>query len=261
MADQARADEVLFDVRGAAAVITLNRPQARNAVNTALAAGLRAAMERLEADPALRVAVLTGTGAAFCAGMDLKAFAAGEADGVVQPPGGFAGFVTYPRTKPVIGAVNGFALAGGCEIALACDFLVAAQSASFGLPEPSRGLLAAAGGVFRLPRAMFPRMAAELILTAGRIDAAEAHRVGLVNHVVADTELLETALALAERIAANAPLAVAASRELAGLAFECDEAELWRRSNAHAARVNSSKDALEGATAFVEKRAPAWRGE
>lgn len=254
------ADEVLFEVRGATAVVTMNRPQARNAVDGALAAGLRAAMERVAAEPAIRVAVLTGAGPAFCSGMDLKAFSTGQADGIVQPVGGFAGFVTFPRDKPVIGAVNGFALAGGCEIALACDFLVAAESASFGLPEPSRGLLAAAGGVFRLPRAMFPRRAMELILTAGRIDAAEAYRVGLVNHVVADEELLDRALAVAERIAANAPLAVAASLDLARRAVDLSEDELWRLSDAQAARVNASRDALEGATAFVEKRSPRWQG-
>lgn len=255
------ADEVLYRMEGRTAVITLNRPDARNAVNGALATGLHQSIEKFEADDEARVAILTGTGQAFCAGMDLKAFSSGEADGIVQPKGGFAGFVTYPRTKPVIGAINGFALAGGCEIALSCDFLVAAESATFGLPEPMRGLFAAAGGVFRLPRAMFPRKALEMILTAERIDAAEAHRVGLVNHVVADGDLLAKALEIAEKIAKNAPLSIKASLELARLSQDLTEEELWKRNNHFSGTVNTSKDAMEGAMAFVEKREPVWKGE
>ena len=255
------ADEVLYRMEGRTAVITLNRPDARNAVNGALAEQLRAAIDRFEEDADAGVAILTGNGQAFCAGMDLKAFSSGEGAGIVQKKGGFAGFVTYPRSKPVIGAINGFALAGGCELALACDFLVAAESATFGLPEPMRGLFAAAGGVFRLPRAMFYRKALEMILTAERIDAAEAHRVGLVNHVVPDGDLLSTALDIAGKIGKNAPLSVKASLELARLSQDLDEDALWKKNDELSATVNTSKDAMEGAMAFVEKRDPVWKGE
>ncbi len=255
------ADEVLYRMEGRTAVITLNRPEARNAVNGALATALRESIEKFEADDEARVAILTGTGQAFCAGMDLKAFSSGEAGGIVQKEGGFAGFVTYPRTKPVIGAVNGFALAGGCELALACDFLVAAETASFGLPEPSRGLFAGAGGVFRLPRRVPYGAALELILTAERIPAAEAHRLGLVNHVVGDDQLLDKALEIAGKIAKNAPLSTKASLELARMSLDATETELWKKNDELSGKVNTSKDAMEGSMAFVEKREPVWKGE
>ena len=261
MTNDVHEPEVLYEADGPVATITLNRPAVRNAVDGTLARRLRAAVERLEADPTARVGVLTGAGTAFCAGMDLRAFAAGETRGILQPTGGFAGFVRYPRRKPVIGAINGPALAGGCEIALACDFLVASQTASFGLPEPTRGLLASAGGPFRLARSIPHRRAMELILTAERIDAQEAHRLGLVNHVVAPDELLAKAREIAGRIAANAPLAVDAGLEIARHAFDLDEAALWAATKRLEARVNAGKDALEGARAFVEKRAPIWTGE
>lgn len=253
--------KVLYVTDGPVATITINRPEARNAVDGEVARSLREAVDRLEADDAVRVGVLTGAGSAFCAGMDLRAFAAGETRGIVQPTGGFAGFVRHPRRKPVIGAINGPALAGGCEVALACDFLVASTEATFGLPEPTRGLVAAAGGAFRLARSIPYRRAVELLLTAEGIDAREAHRLGLVNHVVEPDELLAFATTVALGIAANAPRAVEAGLEIARLAFDLDDRALWDLTGELAARVNTGQDAREGAQAFVERRAPVWKGE
>lgn len=254
------ADEVLYRMEGRTAVITLNRPDARNAVNGALGTQLGEAVERFETDDEARVAVLTGNGQAFSAGMDLKAFSSGEMSGISHPTYGLAGFVQRPRTKPVIGAINGFALAGGCEIAISCDLLVAAESATFGVPEPARGLFAAAGGVFRLPRMMPYRKALELILTADRISAQEAYDFGLINHVVPDGELMDRALALAERIGRNAPLSIKASLQLARVTYDLDEDALWQKNNELAGTVMTSEDAMEGAMAFVQKRDPEWKG-
>ena len=254
------ADEVLYDVDGRVATLTLNRPDQRNAVSPELAAALGEALDRFEADEDVWVAVLTGAGGVFSAGADLKAMAQGRAEGMVTERGGFAGFVRYPRTKPVIAAVRGFALAGGTELVLACDLVVASTDASFGLPEVTRGIVAAAGGLFRLPQVLPPARALELILTGERMSAEEAHRLGMVNHLVAPDEVLPTARALAERICRNAPLAVRESLAVARRAAEVSEDEGWQLSVAAMQRVRQSQDALEGPRAFAEKRPPQWSG-
>ena len=254
------ADEVLYDVDGRVATLTLNRPDQRNAVSPELAAALGAALDRFEADDDVWVAVLTGAGGVFSAGADLKAMAEGRAEGMVTERGGFAGFVRYPRTKPVIAAVRGFALAGGTELVLACDLVVASTDASFGLPEVTRGIVAAAGGLFRLPQVLPPARALELILTGERMGAEEAHRLGMANHLVAPDDVLPTARALAERICRNAPLAVRESLAVARRAAEVTEAEGWDLSVAAMQRVRRSADALEGPRAFAEKRPPQWSG-
>ena len=254
------ADEVLYEVDGRVATITLNRPQARNAVNPELAAAMSDVMDGFEADPEVWVAVLTGAGGTFSAGADLKAIAAGRMAKLSAGKGGFAGFVRYPRTKPVIAAVQGFALAGGSELVLSCDVVVAARDAAFGLPEVTRGIIASAGGVFRLPRAIPPARARELILTGERLGAEEAHRLGLVNRVVEAGDVLPTARAIAARICANAPLAVRESLAIARAAHELSEEEGWRLSAEASARVAQSEDAKEGPRAFAEKREPRWTG-
>ena len=254
------ADEVLYEVDGRVATLTLNRPAQKNAVSPELAVALDAAVARVEEDPEVWVAVLTGAGGVFCAGADLKAIAAGRAAELATERGGFAGFVRHPRTKPVIAAVHGFALAGGTELVLACDLVVASPESAFGLPEVTRGIFAAAGGVFRLPRAIPPARARELILTGDRLPAEEAHRLGLVNHLVAADEVLPTARRLAERICRNAPVAVRESLAIARRALEVDEEEGWRLTAEARARVNASEDAKEGPRAFAEKREPRWTG-
>lgn len=254
------ADEVLYEVDGRVATITLNRPGQRNAVDPELAAAMDGAMERFERDPEVWIAVLTGAGGVFSAGADLKALTAGRGPELVTERGGFAGFVRYPRTKPVIAAVRGPALAGGTELVLACDLVVASTSAVFGLPEVTRGIVAAAGGLFRLPRALPRARALELVLTGDRLGAEEAHAHGMVNLVVDDEEVLATALALADRICRNAPLAVRESLAVARAAYDLDEDEGWRRSAEAMDRIRRSEDALEGPRAFAEKREPRWTG-
>jgi enoyl-CoA hydratase/carnithine racemase len=255
------ASEVLYEVEAHIAVITLNRPETRNAVNGAVATAINDIMQRFEGDPEVWVALLTGAGnRAFSAGADLKAMAAGEGQLIETEQGGFGGFVRFPRTKPIIAAVNGVALAGGTELALACDLIIAIEEAEFGLPEVARGILAAGGGLFRLPLAIPRARAIELILTGGRISAREAHQLGLVNHVVAASELLSTARALAERICANAPIAVRESLAIAKRAHELSEEEAWARSRDAMVRVMQTADAQEGPRAFAEKREPRWIG-
>ncbi len=251
---------VRYEVDGRVATFTLDRPDARNAVSPELAAALGEAVARFEADPEVWVGILTGEGANFCAGADLKALAAGRGAELVTDDGGFAGWVRYPRTKPVIAAVRGFALAGGTELVLACDLVVAATGSSFGLPEVTRGIVAAAGGLFRLPRAIPAARARELVLTGDRLPADEALRLGLVNRVVEDDEVLPTARALAERICENAPIAVRESLAVLRDAATMTEDEGWERSAQAMERVRQSEDALEGPTAFAEKRAPRWSG-
>ena len=253
-------DELLYEVEGHVATLTLNRPDARNAVNPELASALDEAMGRLEADPDVWVGILTGAGANFCAGADLKAMGAGRAAELSTATGGFAGFVRYPRTKPLIAAVRGFALAGGTELVLACDLVVAGTDAAFGLPEVTRGIVAAGGGLFRLPRAIPPARALELILTADRLGAEEAHRFGMVNAVVEPDAVLARAREIADRICRNAPLAVRESLAIARDALRLDDAEAWERSAAAMARVRASDDAREGVQAFVDKRSPRWTG-
>ncbi|WP_226633504.1 crotonase/enoyl-CoA hydratase family protein [Novosphingobium profundi] len=248
------------------AIITLNRPEAMNAVTADLALRVGEALEAAEHDPDVRCIVVTGAGGrAFCAGMDLKAAARGERP---VPPGereawGFAGIVSHPVSKPLIAAVNGFAVGGGTEIVLACDIALAAQNAKFGLPEVKRGILAAAGGAFRLPRAIGSKAAMELLLTGAVIDANRAQELGLINRVVPFESLMDEALAIAKTIAANAPMAVQATKRIARGYSEMevpDETAAWALSHREMAAVRASEDAREGALAFAEKRAPVWKG-
>ena len=241
--------------------VCIDRPLARNAVNAAVAQGIEAAIDRCESDPDIWVTVLTGAGPdAFCAGADLKEVASGRSDALWTERGGFAGITSRERSKPWIAAVQGKALAGGTEIALACDLIVASDNAGFGLPEVLRGLIAAAGGLVRLPRAIPPRLAMEHILTGRPITVQQAHQWGMVSRVVPHEQLAEAALALASEIAANAPVAVRESLRLARLALDHDEAALRVMSQAAIQRVKDSEDFLEGPKAFIEKRAPRWTG-
>jgi crotonobetainyl-CoA hydratase len=258
------SDPVTVTRQGHIGVITLNRPQAMNAVNAALATAAGEALEQLDADDAIRVVVLTGAGRAFCAGMDLKAFAGGEQiDPLGHPEWGFAGIVKHPVATPTIAAVNGPAMGGGAEIVLTCDLVVASTAARFGLPEVKRGLFAGGGGLLRLPRQLPRRVAMELILTGDPIDAERALEHGLVNQVVAPDDLLPAALALAERIAVNAPLAVRLSKQIVrDSAVYGDDwsPEIWQVNDALVEQVVTSADASEGARAFAEKRDPVWTG-
>jgi len=253
---------VLFEQRGPhVALITLNRPDARNAINGAVTEALGALVARTEADADLRALVLTGAGGkVFCAGADLKEVAAGHLDKLMLGEAGFAGFVHARRTKPWIAAVEGLALAGGCEIALACDLIVAAEGGGFGLPEVTRGLVAAAGGLYRLPRALPRAIALELIATADRISSERAAALGMVNRLAAPGLAVDEALAIAEKIAANAPVAVRESLAVVRAAFDLDDAALRRLSEEAQDRVSLTEDFQEGPRAFIEKRAPVWIG-
>ena len=255
---------VLVERRNHIMVITLNRPEARNAVNQDSARLIGDALEEADHDPDVRALVVTGAGdRAFCAGADLKAVARGER---LIPAGrehwGFAGYVCHPINKPTIAAVNGFALGGGTEIALASDLVVAADTARFGLPEVKRGIIAAAGGAFRLAAQLPPKIAMELLLTGDPLDATTAQLLGLINNVVPQEEVLDAALALAERICVNAPLAVQASKRIAcGIQdgrIPSEEAA-WQISNAEIGALMASQDAKEGPRAFAEGRAPVWQ--
>ena len=252
---------VRYEVIDRIATITLDRPARRNAIDAATTAALRAAMDRFERDPEALVAILTGSGdRAFCAGMDLKAFAAGEGPAILEGPGGFAGFTHYPRTKPCIAAVNGAALAGGCEIVLSCDLVVAADHARFGLPEVTRGLFAASGGVLRLPRLIPRARALELLLTGDVIDAATAFELGLINKVVPPGSC--------RKPPASWPCASAPTRRLPcarrwrspARCSRCPRSSCRPRNDAAWARVAASEDAREGPRAFAEKRPASGRG-
>lgn len=259
----AAADEpVLFERRGRVALFTLNRPAQRNAINAAVSGLMNRFVAEFEADPDLWVGVVTGRGdAAFCAGADLKEIAAGRLAEITEvEPYGFAGLVRGERRKPLVAAVNGAALAGGCEIAIACDLIVASAAARFGLPEVRRGIIAGAGGLQRLPLLIAPQRALQMILTGEPIDAAEALRLGLVNEVAAPEAVLPRALELAAAIAANAPLAVRESRAVARAAIFGDEARAWRRSALAWERVLASADSREGPAAFAARREPRWSG-
>jgi enoyl-CoA hydratase len=254
----AEADPVLTEVVDGVLVVTINRPEARNAINTVTATAIGAAMDRLDEDPALVAGILTGAGGTFCAGMDLKAFLAGEKPSI--PGRGFAGIVEGPPAKPMIAAVEGYALAGGFEIALACDLIVAAEDARFGLPEVKRGLVAAGGGLMRLPARVPYHLAMEWSLTGDLVTAARAHEVALVNRLTAPGEALRVALELGRTIAANGPLAVRATKQIIVEAPEWSRAEMFDKQREISLPVRASEDAREGATAFKEKRAPRWRG-
>ena len=250
-----------YEEQGRVAVITIRRPEARNAVNGDVARGMEGAIDRLEADDEVWVGIVTGEGSVFSAGADLKAIAAGQAGDLATAKGGFAGITRRERTKPIIAAVDGPALAGGCEIALACDLIVASTAAAFGLPEVKRSLVAAAGGLFRLPRNLPPKIAMEVILTGDPLPAERAHALGLVNELVEPGQAVAAALALAERIAANAPVAVWESRKVVLMADAgAPDDELWNESGAAFGRVAQTEDFAEGPRAFIEKRPPAWKG-
>ncbi len=250
---------IQYETQGNVAVITLDRPEARNAVNGDVAEGLEAAIDRMEADDDVWIGVLTHTGPVFCAGADLKAIASGDAGRLMTERGGFGGIVSRERTKPLIAACDGPAYAGGCEIVLACDLLVATTEARFGVPEVKRNLIAAAGALFRLPAALPRNVALEMLLTGDPIDATRAYNLGFVNRMAEPGAALEVALELAAQITANAPLAVRKSRELA-LARYPDEETAFKASNIGAAEVMASEDTREGLAAFIEKRPPRWTG-
>lgn len=253
------ADEVLTSRDGGVLVITLNRPEARNAVNSGLANGLAAAVDELDADRSLTVGVLTGAGGTFCSGMDLKAFLKGEMP--VVGDRGFAGMTVQGPEKPLIAAVEGYALAGGCEIALACDMIVASRAAKFGLPEAKRSLVAGAGGLFRLPERIPRNIAMEYALTGEFFTAEQAYAWGLLNRITEPGGALDAALELAGKIAQSGPLAVAASKKIVKESPDWPAEERWRRQGEIMGPVITSADAREGATAFAEKRAPVWKGE
>jgi enoyl-CoA hydratase len=252
-------DAVLTSFADGIAVVTINRPEARNAVNAAVAEGIAEAMESFESRSDLVVAVLTGAGGVFSAGMDLKAFMRGEAPTV--PGRGFAGLAERPPAKPLIAAVEGYALAGGCEIALSCDLIVSSREARFGLPEVKRGLVAGAGGLFRLPRRVPYQLAMEIALTGEFVSAARAYDVGLVNRLTEPGAALEGALELARVIAANGPMAVRVTKSVISQSLDWPLAEAFERQQPMIMPVFTSKDAMEGAAAFADKRAPVWRGE
>jgi enoyl-CoA hydratase len=254
------ADVVSYERDGHVARITLRRPERLNAIDAALNRELAEAVRRLDADPQARVAILRGEGRAFCAGADLAAVAAGDGEALSDATDSFAGFVSMARSTPVVAAVHGYALAGGLELALACDLIVAAEGTQLGLPEVTRGLVAAAGGAIRLPRLIPEKRALELVLTGRRFDAAEALELGLVTRVVPEEALDDAALELAVAIAANAPAAVRVSLSLVRETRGVSESEAWERSAAAWRAVLATADAREGAAAFLERRAPRWSG-
>ncbi|MEA2249145.1 MAG: enoyl-CoA hydratase [Solirubrobacteraceae bacterium] len=249
---------VLTERRDGVLVITLNRPEARNAVNLAVAEGVAAALDDLDGDPDLTVGVLTGAGAGFCAGMDLKAFVAGERPFLEER--GFAGMVQRGARKPLIAAIEGFAVAGGLEIALACDLIVAARGARLGIPEVKRSLVAAAGALRRLPRRVPYGVAMEMALTGEPIVAERAHELGLVNRLSDPGGAVDEALELAAAIARNGPLALTATKAILERQADWTEEEFWTRQGEIADPVFASQDAREGAVAFSERREPVWKG-
>jgi enoyl-CoA hydratase len=253
----AGSEDVLVRGENGILIVTINRPQQRNAVNGAVSAGVARALNLLDGSSDLRVGVLHGTGPAFCAGMDLKAFAAGEQ--IRDPDRGFAGIVERPPAKPLIAAVEGWALGGGFEIVLACDLVTAGKSARFGLPEVRRGLAARGGGVFRLPRRLPRALAMELIVTGAPLDADRAERFGLVNRLVEDGRALEAALELAAQITANAPMSVRASKAVAVESADWPLTECFQRQRDYLEPVFASQDAAEGVAAFRERRDPVWQ--
>ncbi|MFL5828388.1 MAG: crotonase/enoyl-CoA hydratase family protein [Solirubrobacteraceae bacterium] len=249
---------VLTERRERVLLITINRPDQRNAVNAAVAHGIAAAMDELDEADDLSVGVLTGAGKGFCAGMDLKAFVAGESP--YAGDRGFAGITQRAAVKPLIAAVEGFAVAGGLEVALACDLIVAATGARLGIPEVKRSLVAAGGALLRLPRALPRNVAMELALTGDPIPAERAHELGLVNRLADPGQAVAVALELAEAIAANGPLALTATKRILTESPDWPDSEFFARQGEIAGPVMGSEDAREGSIAFAEKRAPVWRG-
>jgi enoyl-CoA hydratase len=240
--------------------VKINRPEARNAVNADVANGIESAIDEIESDDGIWVGILTGEPPVFCAGADLKEINSGNAAGLATKRGGFGGIVQRERSKPIIAAVDGPALAGGTEIVLSCDLVVASTTATFGIPEVKRSLVAGAGGLFRLGRKIPMNIAMELTLTGDPIDAARAHHFGLVNRLVEPGQALDEAISLAEQICANAPVAVRASRRIVLEATHAADEVGWRMSAEGMAEAMQSEDFSEGLTAFIEKRPPAWKG-
>ncbi len=249
---------VLSERRDGVLLITLNRPDARNAVNAALAEGVAAALDELDADDDLSVGVLTGAGKGFSSGMDLKAFVAGESPYAADR--GFAGITQRAAEKPLIAAIEGFAVAGGFEVALSCDLIVAARGARLGIPEAKRSLVAAGGALIRLPRRIPYHLAMELALTGDPIDAERGYELGIVNRLADPGGAVDAALELAGEVARNGPLALRASKKIVQRSGDWTEAEAWEKQGEIAGPVMTSEDAREGAIAFAEKRDPQWRG-
>ena len=254
-------EAVTFEVRGHYAIITINRPQARNAINGAVANGIEAGIDKLEETDDLWVGILTGVPPVFSAGADLKEINSGNAAALQTERGSFAGIVRREREKPIIAAVDGPALAGGTEIVLSCDLVVASTSATFGIPEVKRSLVAGAGGLFRLGRKIPFNVAMECTLTGDPISAERAHHFGLVNVLCDDGKALDEAMTLADRVCANAPVAVRESRKVVLAATHADDEVGWRMSMEGMAKAMRSADFSEGLTAFIEKRPPNWTGK
>jgi enoyl-CoA hydratase len=252
------SEAVLTERRGNVLLITLNRPEVRNAVNAALAEGVGKALEELDADEDLSVGVLTGAGGFFCAGMDLGAFVKGESPWFGDR--GFAGITQRSARKPLIAAIEGFAVAGGMEIALACDLIVAARGAKMGIPEAKRSLIAAGGALLRLPRRMPYHLVMELALTGDPFPADRFYELGVVNRLVEPGAAIDAALELAAQLGKNGPLALIASKQILQEQFDWSSAEMWEKQGAISGPVMISEDAKEGASAFKEKREPVWKG-
>jgi enoyl-CoA hydratase len=249
---------VLTERRDRVLLITINRPDQRNAVNAAVAEGISSALDELDGGADLSVGVITGAGKGFCAGMDLKAFVAGERP--YAGDRGFAGIVQRPAAKPLIAAIEGFAVAGGLEVALACDLIVAARGARLGVPEVKRSLVAAGGALLRLPRSLPRNVAMELALTGEPIEAERGYELGLVNRLSEPGQAIDGALELAETIAANGPLALMATKRIMVESADWSDSEFFTRQGGIVEPVMTSEDAREGATAFAEKRPPVWKG-
>jgi len=252
------SEAVLTERRENVLLITINRPEVRNAVNAAVAAGIAGALEELDGDEELSVGILTGTGGFFCAGMDLGAFVKGESPWFGDR--GFAGIAQRASRKPLIAAIEGFAVAGGMEIALACDLIVAAEGAKLGIPEAKRSLVAAGGALLRLPRRMPYHVVMELALTGDPLPAERFHEFGVVNRLAKPGGAIDGALELASCIAKNGPLALIASKQILQQQFDWSSAEMWEKQGAISGPVFASEDSKEGAAAFKEKRDPVWKG-
>ena len=252
------SEDVLIEVEDGILIVTINRPEAKNAMNKAAAEGIAAAMDRLDADDDLRVAILTGAGGTFCSGMDLKGFLRGESPSIEGR--GFGGITQQGPSKPLIAAVEGYALAGGMELMISCDLVVANKDAKFGIPEAKRGLAAAAGGLMKLPDLIPPKIAMELALTGDFIDATRAYELGLVNRVV-EGSALDAAKELAAKINENGPLAVRVSKQIVDQSRGWSLEERWDEQAKLLPKVFMSEDVREGAAAFAEKRKPNWKGK
>lgn len=252
------SEQVLVSVANGVLEVTINRPEAKNAMTKAAAEAIAAAMDRLDAEDGLRCAILTGAGGTFCSGMDLKGFLSGEYP--VAGDRGFGGLTSWTPKKPVIAAVDGYALAGGMELAIACDLIVASKGAKFGIPEAKRGLVAGGGGVVQLPRLLPRPLAMELALTGDPITAERAHELGLVN-LVTDGPAIEGARELAQRVAANGPLALIASKGIIRDSWDWADKDILANQTPYIATVFASEDAREGASAFAQKRKPEWKGK